>query len=443
VPGEHTIISKIPRERLNQIAGRKLAALAIPVRLAADKETLEGEIGFSPNKIVHPATGAPIIRARFTVVGHDHLRFVDPPLSALPPLQFYDCDKLSTLESKLALAIQKRAAALTDIASRMRAVRLEANLDPDKLAVRAIVKTVAHAFELMGGPDGLKITRVAPVGGKPFDVPPTVPALSLERFTSPQDVELFLAGKAGSFQEAAKAAAAEEAGKGPASAAGEEGPVVTTSAPRTALTLALLAQRLGPEVMVAPNASLELVQEFQFGGTRWRFVAVHEVGTTFKGRLIGPSGDRWADRFDLLRFPGAQALAQSVLTGEGAPVSPDDPTAGMRAAESIPPSLIPQPGEIWVMKVVVEQDDGQEVRYVGTDIDGRPYGAARVLKRSDFEAVFTQMSSSWGLLVQIDQIQGDGVLYRQLDSTRQPLGPPKRMALAILVANFVPETAGV
>ena len=38
--GEHTIIGKIPRERLNQIASRKLSAMGVPVRLAADRETL-------------------------------------------------------------------------------------------------------------------------------------------------------------------------------------------------------------------------------------------------------------------------------------------------------------------------------------------------------------------------------------------------------------------
>ena len=80
--GEHTIIGKIPRERLNQIASRKLSALGIPVRLGADRGTLEGELAFA-GRVVHPATGQPIARARFAVTGHDHLRFLDPPLAAL------------------------------------------------------------------------------------------------------------------------------------------------------------------------------------------------------------------------------------------------------------------------------------------------------------------------------------------------------------------------
>jgi hypothetical protein len=106
-----------------------------------------------------------------------------------------------------------------------------------------------------------------------------------------------------------------------------------------------------------------------------------------------------------------------------------------------PSHLQPHPGEVWVMNVVVEEAGADEVRYVGTDIDGRPYGAARVLKRSDFEAVFSQERGGWRLLVQIDQIQEGHVIYRQLDRQRQPMGAPRKMSAAILVANFVPEAA--
>jgi hypothetical protein len=96
-------------------------------------------------------------------------------------------------------------------------------------------------------------------------------------------------------------------------------------------------------------------------------------------------------------------------------------------------------GEVWVMSVVLEDSGPDEIRYVGTDIDGRPYGAARVLKRSEFEAVFARDRGGWRLLVQIEQVQDGQIVYRQLDRERQPIGAPRKMAGAILVANFVPE----
>ncbi|HYG69494.1 MAG TPA: hypothetical protein VD838_17605, partial [Anaeromyxobacteraceae bacterium] len=112
--GEHTIIGKIPRERLNQIASRKLSTLGIPVRLGADRETLEGELALSP-RLVHPATGRPLQRARFAVAGHDHLRFLDPPLSALPPVGFFDEERAAGVENGIAAALHARAAALNDL----------------------------------------------------------------------------------------------------------------------------------------------------------------------------------------------------------------------------------------------------------------------------------------------------------------------------------------
>jgi hypothetical protein len=227
----------------------------------------------------------------------------------------------------------------------------------------------------------------------------------------------------------------------------------TTPPPRNALTLARLAEVFGPEAMLPPNAMVELVQEYQHAGTRYRFVAAREMGTRFKGRLIGPEGDVWSDRFELANFPGTQevvALAlglQPPAAPAAAPegpgllgVDPDELQADVRAA-SVPQHLLPQAGEVWVMNVVVEEAGPDEVRYVGTDIDGRPYGAARVLKKADFEAVFTSDRGGWRLLIQIDQVQEGSVLYRQLDQARQPFGAPRKMAAAIMVANFVPESA--
>ena len=431
--GEHTIIGKIPRERLNQIASRKLSALGVPVRLGADRETLEGDLALG--RVLHPSTGQPIARARFVVVGHDHLRFLDPPLAALGSIGFYEHDRLPALEQAVAAAVQRRSAALQDVAARLRALRLEAKVDSDRLVVRAVVKTVTHAFEILGAPDGVRVSRLAPVGGVPCDVSPDFPPLELASFPSLSDLELFLSSAAPRM--AAVPAPAHTPVPEPAAAAVLE----ATPPPRNALTLASLAEVFGHEAVLAPNAMVELIQEFQYGGTRYRFVAAREMGTRFKGRLIGPNGDVWADRFELADFPGTHKVVALALGAreDAAPV--EETAAGEAPPSAFPGHLTPHPGEVWVMNVVVEEASVEEVRYVGTDIDGRPYGAARVLKKSDFEAVFTRDRGGWRLLVQIDQVQDGHVLYRQLDSQRQPIGAPRKMSAAILVANFVPEAA--
>ncbi len=429
--GEHTIIGKIPRERLNQIASRKLAALSIPVRLAADRETLDGELGFSGLR--HPATDQPLSRGRFAVVGHDHLRFLEPPLSALGPVPFYDLERAATLQARVASLLRERTAALQEVVARLSGLPLEVEVDLERLSARAVVRAPSHAYELAAGPEGVRVARVAPVGGAPFEVPPNFPRLRAEALRSAADLEGQLAAALPSMLLARPVPT-------PAPLAPAPGGVEAMPPSRQAVTLGSLAAAFGGEVALSPGGAIELVQEFQHAGTRYRFVAVREMGTAFKGRLIGPGGDVWSDRFDLGGFPGTRRWVARAL---GAGGDAGDLTAGAGPADVGPAGhRAPSPGEVWVMSVLVEDASGDEVRYVGTDADGRPYGAARVLRRSEFEAVFAQERGGWRLLVRIEQVAGDQAVYRQLDRQRQPFGSPRRIPVAILVTNFAREGAG-
>jgi hypothetical protein len=440
--GEHTIIGKIPRERLNQIASRKLTALGVPVRFGADRESLEGELTFS--RVVHPATGQSVLKARFVVSGHDHIRFVDAPLSALGDVNFYAYEKVVQLEVAVAQALQKRAEVLQDVLRRMRMARLDAQIDPERVVARAVLKTATHAFEIFGSSDGIRVSRVAPVGGAPYEVAGDFPLLDLSQYPTSTDLEIYLVGNVNQMRPAQAAAPVRPPRAGPPSPGGGAG-LVATAPPRNALTLAAISQVFGADALIAPNALIELIQEFEHANVRYRFVATREMGTRFKGRLIGPNGDVWSDRFELDNFPGtrkvvAAALGIAVETA-GGDVSQDLAAETPSSPVEVPHHMMPRPGEVWVMNVVIEDAGADEVRYVVVDIDGRPYGAARVLKRPDFEAVFTQEKGGWRLLIQIDQVSEGNVLYRQLDRKREAMGAARKMVAAILVANFVPEAA--
>ncbi len=80
------------------------------------------------------------------------------------------------------------------------------------------------------------------------------------------------------------------------------------------------------------------------------------------------------------------------------------------------------------------------MRYACTNIDGKPFGAARILRRQEFEDIFVQSGGGWRLLIQMEEVRPDhSIVYRQLDARRQPRGEPKRMEGAILITTFIPE----
>jgi hypothetical protein len=91
------------------------------------------------------------------------------------------------------------------------------------------------------------------------------------------------------------------------------------------------------------------------------------------------------------------------------------------------------------MNVLIEREDAAEVRYTCLDVNGQPYGATRLLPRADFQAVFARHGAGWKLLILIDEVRDQTIVYRQLDPSRQARGEQKALHLDHLVSNFVPE----
>ena len=202
------------------------------------------------------------------------------------------------------------------------------------------------------------------------------------------------------------------------------------------LTLSVLGQKFGGDALLGPGG--EVSQNFTLGQAQYRFSATLVSGTTFKATLTSAGAEKWSDRFDLLRFPGIPQVLQSVLGVRPAVIAPlaTEP----QAAPVVASHLVPQVGEVWVMSVIIEREDQDEIRYACTNVDGKPFGATRLLKAAEFRDVFVQAGTGWRLLIQMETVGADGtVTYRQLDSQRKPRGSPKRITTSILVTNFVPE----
>lgn len=74
-----------------------------------------------------------------------------------------------------------------------------------------------------------------------------------------------------------------------------------------------LAALLGPEAMVPPQASLEMLVKLTVNGEPYRFAASRLVGRTFRGLLAGTKGMVWAERFELDTFTGIVPLVARLL----------------------------------------------------------------------------------------------------------------------------------
>lgn len=154
------------------------------------------------------------------------------------------------------------------------------------------------------------------------------------------------------------------------------------------------------------------------------------------------------DRVDLEIFVSSHAeklapdrAGQSIVSGHLAhdPYATPDLESDHEASALVAGLLPPVAGEVWVMDVRVESDDGEEVRYLGVNIAGDAYGAPRVLPKIAFETAYTAVTQGYRMLVQVASVGDDDVCYVKLDTNRRPIGPERSVSIVGFLANFIPE----
>lgn len=429
---------RIPRLRLAQIAEKRLIGLGVQTRIDHDAEEARGLFVFRTGAVVDPSTRVRVAEAPFRSVGHDQLEFTQPPLAGLGPVSFYDAATTQVVEERVARALGERMQSLQEATRRLHALRIEPQFDLARLYMVTIIETPTRLYELVADGKQFRIARLKEGKGDFVELAPGLGALRLEDFTTRSDIELHLSSLGAKLLPASPRASSEATTSALESLTPAEG----------SLTLELL-QRFGPGAIIRGEPRIVVSRDFRFNGLHYRFEATHESGSSFRGRFGGASGDKWADRFDLTRFPGIEALVRIVLglPETSLPPPPPDPASRASQAASAAPAPtagglgMPVAGETWVMSVIVEQESAAEIRYVCTNIDGQPYGAPRVLPRDDFPRVFTPFGNGWRLRVIVDGADGAGVMYRQLDAGGQPRGASKRIPLAIFTTTFIPEAA--
>jgi hypothetical protein len=458
---------RIPRERLNQIARRKLEALGIACKLSPDGQRLEGRLDIPPGQLANPTDGRPLERVDFAVAGHDHLVLLGPPaVRGLPPQPFFDLPSAAKVIEQIRRRVQQRAAAVQQLADRLRGWDIGAEIDPGRLRVTARLELAGTgAVRLEGDERGLFAVEIIRPGRGPVAIEPL--AVDLTAIDDRTDLELQLgdavtrAKERPAAQPAPPTRADGEARPSPAAAAGPAGarrPAdVPTSRPAEPITLGRLVRLLGEDTAVLPGAVLQ--KDLRVGGQPVRLAIRADGPQQLTGKLVSPDGTLWTGQLDPDRFPGVEDFAAGQLgdaavepAPAAAPAAPPAAPPGPQTAAEPPPALageslspgqaLPVVGEIWVMGCLVERDDGQEVRYVGIDVDGQPFGAQRILPKDVFERVFHQVSHGvYRLPVEIAAVSGNRVTYHQLDAERRRTGEPRTSRLTPFLSNFEPEAA--
>lgn len=523
------------QDRLNQIAGRKLAALGVTCAVGPDGRLL-GDLD-TGDALVNPFTNAPVASVHFVVEAHDHMRFLHPPLLAgLPPLPFFDADSVSTVLASVAQQLHRRRDAISRLKTHLHHLRVEGEVDREHgvLVAPTHIDAVGTVV-LIGDEQGLRPSHLRPMGGG-ANLPMPAVSIDLSQFADATDLSLFVGDLAqrakpahnaapttgafrpppeplapggadlgfgampstGDFIPAGSAEAVAAAASQATEGAGLVGPPPSTDSdefmpttqafevpesiaggargqpsqgdvPAGAVTAGMLARCLGDTAQLAHGVAV--MRKIHVGGRTFKLTLRQKRGRVFVGRIAWDDGVLWQGELEVDKHPPMDELIYELLRSRGwleqgptpsqaaapAAAPPIAPIAAAAPAAAAPPTAmaaapVPQPafgqaggeqlpvaGEIWVMNVVVEQQDDHEVRYSAINAEGQPYGAPRMLPKSEFERVFAQHRGGCQLLVRVMGASPQQVVYVQLDPSYQPNSETRAIAPSIFLANFLPE----
>lgn len=519
------------QDRLNQIAGRKLAALGVTCAVGPDGR-LVGDLD-TGNALVSPFTNAPVGSVHFVVEAHDHMRFLHPPLLAgLPPLSFFEADSVPMVIASVAQQLHRRLDAISRLKTHLHHLRVEGEVDRDHGVLVAPVHIDAvGTVVLLGDEQGLRSSHLQPMGGG-ANLPMAAVSIDLSQFADATDLSLFVGdlaqrakpthgagAKPGAFRpppeplapggadlgfgampstrdflpagsaEAGIAAAshatesAGPAGGAPATdgdefmpttqafqvpqgiAGGARGQPAQGDVPAGAVTAGMLARCLGDTAQLAHGVAV--MRKIRVGGRTFKLTLRQKRGRVFVGRIAWDDGVLWQGELEVDKHPPMDELVYELCRSRGwleqdgltpqaaaptavAPIAPTLAAAPPLTVTAPAPvsqaafgqaggEQLPVAGEIWVMNVIVEQQDENEVRYSAINAEGKPYGAPRILPKSEFERVFAQHRGGCQLLVRVMGASPQQVVYVQLDPSYQPNSETRAIAPSIFLTNFLPE----
>jgi hypothetical protein len=145
--------------------------------------------------VVNPLSGRPVERIRFAAEGHDHVRFLGPPLLvSFAPVPFFDVERLGQLYTRIQDAVARRASAAQSLGARLRTLGLPVEFDAERAVVVSKVELAGSGVAIVEGDErGVRAMRLVPRSPTRAPLSLGEAPIDLDELDHRVDIELHLA----------------------------------------------------------------------------------------------------------------------------------------------------------------------------------------------------------------------------------------------------------
>jgi hypothetical protein len=238
----------------------------------------------------NPATQQPIPAITFQAEGGRLVPWAPAAVVGMTPVFLGSVASREDIAALVSGAFEDYLFHIERRSAQLHTMGLHPNLDPESLVLSTELETGPLALTLVADRNGqFQVSRVQRDGRTLSGLPPF--RFELFEFRDQNSLASYLS------------ALIEERLARPTSAAG----------PVARVRYAEIAQAFGPEAVLPPRSTLEVLVHMRVNGAPYRFAAARVMGRTFRGLLASATGKVWADRFELDGFPGIVQLVADQL----------------------------------------------------------------------------------------------------------------------------------
>jgi len=248
------------------------------------------ELGES-SALTNPVTGQPFTAITFQIERDRLIPSAPPAVVGLTPVILNAVASREDISLLLTGAFDDYLFHIERRSAQLHSMGLHPNLDPESLVLSSELEAGPLSLTLVADRHGqFQVGRVRREGKELTGLPSF-------RF------ELFEFRDRGALADYLSALIEERLARPPGAAVG----------PGARVRYEEIAQAFGPQAVVPPRSSLDVLVQLRVNGALYRFAASRVMGRTFRGLLAGAKGKVWSDRFELDGFPGIVQLVADLL----------------------------------------------------------------------------------------------------------------------------------